>query len=252
MKKVLSILLALCMLVGIGVCGATQARAVDANNPTIKEQGKALSILTPLVAYESLVIICNQSELEEYLHQGKTIDDAFITAAKEIYIASIEKYLYNYDLLFEAAANGALTVEVQQATSNLDKLFADYFNTTFLSKCEAFKTVFSQGFSQLLLLIYLIDEKQNEIVNIDIIRADTNALSALFTAYSSQTGLLYTGTLEQNTDFWQDFEIKAKAILDKVVLRDSAEPQKWWEKAPDWVQWILKYLLFGWIWMNLF
>ena len=26
-------------------------------------------------------------------------------------------------------------------------------------------------------------------------------------------------------------------------------PSKWWQKAPKWVQWIFRYIFFGWIWM---
>jgi len=39
---------------------------------------------------------------------------------------------------------------------------------------------------------------------------------------------------------------------DKVIWFDQSGPPvvlKWWQKLPNWMQWILRYLCFGWIWM---
>ena len=38
----------------------------------------------------------------------------------------------------------------------------------------------------------------------------------------------------------------------EYILRESYVVQislKWWETLPYWLQWILRYILFGWIWM---
>lgn len=39
--------------------------------------------------------------------------------------------------------------------------------------------------------------------------------------------------------------------FDQVINPDEtvSTPQKWWQKLPSWLQWIMRYIFFGWVWM---
>jgi hypothetical protein len=37
--------------------------------------------------------------------------------------------------------------------------------------------------------------------------------------------------------------------VDQIVTPDGTQSAKWWTNLPNWVQWILRWVFFGWIWM---
>jgi len=35
-----------------------------------------------------------------------------------------------------------------------------------------------------------------------------------------------------------------------IFVHIDEPPLKWWQKQPNWIQWLLRYICFGWIWMK--
>jgi hypothetical protein len=65
-------------------------------------------------------------------------------------------------------------------------------------------------------------------------------------AYSIPSGhdqVLLTGS----ADDVKAYDADGNQISIQLIV---PQPLKWWQKQPAWVQWILRYLCFGWIWMK--
>ena len=39
-------------------------------------------------------------------------------------------------------------------------------------------------------------------------------------------------------------------IAPRIFVHIDEPPLKWWQKQPNWIQWLLRYICFGWIWMK--
>lgn len=66
-------------------------------------------------------------------------------------------------------------------------------------------------------------------------------------------GILYDPKGNYGVDY--GFELLGDNFYLYEDLKDGPPPepeapQKWWEKWPGWLQWILRYLCFGWSWMK--
>ena len=268
MKKLLSILLAMAMVLGIGVCGTVGARAAKYDNLRLEEQMEILTTVLPVLAYfqweGSMARII---EAEAGLNPGYTFCDISGTTEWLAFEDFEKKYgFFDYDAFADAYVNGTLFTEIEQVLPAIGKLFSDCFTTTFLTTTfYPYRDAFAGGFSQYLLLAYLYEEGPEKIANINELREDCVSLEAwIQDVYNDSrigedgrwhygdNGLEKTGSFADLTNFFLDMQVRAKAILDRVKFADTTPepPEKWWQKVPNWVQWILRYLLFGWLWMN--
>ena len=81
---------------------------------------------------------------------------------------------------------------------------------------------------------------------------------ALLTVYHNQTQI----TITNRSSTWIEFETTHFSIYSICApagdteepgeSQDPADPpeQKWWEKLSSWLQGVLRYILFGWLWMK--
>ena len=259
MKKLLSVLLVACMAVGVG--GAVSAGAVDFSDlPPVEEAAEALTVLMPLAAYVDLnAFEGTNPELIAGLRLGKTIDTAFTTAYSEA-AACYGRYQLkgesDLDVLLKAYADGSLIIDVEQSIASLATLFGEYFNPIFLSKFETYKAAYVEGWGQFWLLIYHLAKDQETIANWDELKADMAALNDwmnenLVTYEGAEDNVRNSGDFVAVTAFFLELQTRAKAIEDKIEYTTTT-PEPWWNNLPTFVQWLLRYILFGWIWMRLF
>ena len=275
MKRLLSVLLAVCMVVGVGVCGTVGAGAAvdDEYVEYLENLLLALEFIFPAEAY-ALFEVRNNPVIEAEINAGikKPLDSAFATGfqARDNFIRRYQKVVqvtggsileWDFDVIAAAYANGTLETDSAQVVSDLDILFNSYFTSAFMSTFNAYRAAVTKGFSALVMLTYRVEKESDHIANLNEIIVEANVfwdwLSGVLQDgqrdssgmwHYGNNGLDKTGNLAQHTAFWLQVEVKAKAIWDKIEY--TAPPEKWWEPLPTFVQWILRYLLFGWIWMR--
>jgi len=61
----------------------------------------------------------------------------------------------------------------------------------------------------------------------------------------------------ENDGYWEvidpeNIQSAFDEILDEMIDEMQITTERWWEILPSWLQWILRWLLGGWLWMDLF
>jgi len=249
MKKILSILLTLCMVIGIALCGTVSAGAGLIGDLLVKgtivgDILEKLPLLAKIAAYWYLISEQESlwPEFEAGLLPGKTLDE--IRAAMDTMEGTFED-MYLRDFF----ASTATTQELEQILAFFDKLFAESFTSEFLAKFYTFRDTLTQATDQFyrayaklgamklsgaiyLLPVDLRDEALELLAwldnpdNIDI-PEDAASLASLTARFA-------------------DVITRINTTMAKV---EGYKPQ-WWKNLPAIVQWILRYVLFGWLWMK--
>jgi len=265
MKKLLAVLLALAMVCGVGVCGTVGASAAS-----YEEEFEVMSCIIPLLAYDFIYEI--SVSYSTYAEVLRGIAASTSPAAANAWLAGeqdIDAFLHKYDAidsldvdwdaLTNAYVNGTLQAEVNALISSLDTLFANFFTPAFLTVFDNYKSALTKGWSAIMALSYRYEKERDVIANNDAIIAAMDAFSDWYNhTYSGQSvdgkweaGLERTGDFAALTAFYLEMETRAKAIWDMIEYADPT-PTHFWDSLPDWLVWILQYVLFGWLWMRWF
>lgn len=224
MKRVLSILLTMCMVVGVGVCGTVGANAwgYPWAGGGLKEF-TAWTICSPLVVYEYINYTYADGSPFPYIGITKEMNENFL----------LEKFQQDH----YAGICAPLIKNFNELTAEINELFAlaeEHLATRWSSDPSTF--------DMRIIKYQEIAAKARAILDkIEWIDIDwTPAMVTELKAYYAENYDAIKGILEE-------------LGFDTSIFTTNPPPttgQKWWQKAPDWVQWILYYLCFGWIWMN--
>ncbi|MCL1951914.1 MAG: hypothetical protein FWF60_03720 [Oscillospiraceae bacterium] len=292
MKKLLSVLLAMAMVLGIGVYGMVGAQAKAWEELTWEDRAEIRVSVAPVQGYtnffawgdpdafgnaalrsEFIAGLLDKSlmswEINSKIHNISDQVSAITSTVPSfsfIYVSIFEEY----KPMIVEYYDGTLKTKCDQAILDLDTLFTGQFDSAFLAKFEALKkAAFVDYYTQETYLeacLYAEVRKEVKIKNLDEINAEKEAFEILF--YPAVVDVWTNGTLEEITAFYGGATAKLKAIFDKIKFDDGTTPtiptdptdpidpvdpallQKWWQKVAPWVQWILRYLCFGWIWMR--
>jgi len=262
MKKLLSILLALMMVVGVG--GAVSASASTANvaatnigealragaSPAISVQSLSPNegftkqdyenwiMLMPIMPYLNLGL--------SYIYGWAAADEiiAALLPGKNIMSFIFESYelsdyvVNNNEALF---AQGRLQTVLDETLAKLDALHATYFTSDFLATFGAYKTAYTNGTQQALRLESMVNFTWMR--NYGEIIAAYDALTKTFEADSKN--IEETGSLQAQTAYFAKLAADSAAIIARI----DTSPFAWWELLPSFLQWILRWIFFGWIWM---
>lgn len=171
------------------------------------------------------------------------------------------------DALAAAYANGTLQSDSAQVLSDLDTLFSNYFTPAFMNTFNAYKAALTKGLSAYIMLGFRYIDMKSTIANLNKIDKAIDDFEDWFSRiyqdgyrvsgiwHYGDNGLDKTGNLAAHTAFWLDVDREAKKIWDMIeeyANPTPTPPKKWWQKLPNWVQWILRSICFGWFWMNWF
>jgi len=229
MKKLLSVLLALCMAVGIGLCGTVTASAdeygdVRGEMLAMFEGFKADMRLLPY--FYALTAPGLRAELEAGLLPGKDKDAVF--AALDSLVAIVE-----------ALSEDTSQELKDQTLVSFETLFSENFTNAFLSTFNTFNNAFVQAFSPI--KTYIAEFDAISLARLWNPAAFYRVMDFLLWITGKLEPLLETGTFAQFTAFCTEAQTRLDSLLN---------PPRWWEKLPDILQWILRWILFGWIWMK--
>jgi len=278
MKRVLGLLLAVCMLCGVGVVGA---RALDLDLGeeywgdavsfldylTFDEAEEIKATVRPLRAYHNYINFFKNYPVIEaeraaalkvpgtpYVDSG-----AFLGAVK---MAGGELGGNTYGNLVRYV-RGTLQEEVEQAILDADTYLNAIFDNAYFEQLKAFQMAFAAGDFLSRHMDSIISYYKDEIVNYDEIMEDRTAYVQWFNSNWSPT--CQNGTLAALTAFYEEEAVRAKAIIDKIQFANETDdpdpdPDPEADKIYDFfasflpsalaslLTWIVKYILFGWLW----
>jgi len=189
---------------------------------------------------------------------GISIQEAFFALT---WLLPWEAFLARYDFwpdLFADSPELALLprfedeiVEAGQTIASLDLLIAESFNSEFLVKFGAFKTTAENSFKQYWLTSYRLAINSSQVVlNRAALITEVAALGV------DEAALLAATSLAEYTAPFAAFGTQAASIWERAQFAqdddggDGPDTRKWWEKLPTFLQGILRWLFFGWIWMR--
>ena len=281
MKKLLSVLLVLVMLCGVGAVSVSAGGYIYFSPEDFK-------IRAPLDGYLGLAYFFENGDSNEELIagllSGKNANDfskALYDAAYDYnWVDIINKSTYYgilgdmeisiYDPSRNPDAFDELTQWFDEYVASIESLLAEYLDSHFIKQVEMFKDAYVN-----------LETAENEL---DWYRYSSrsdyegyyedyhvyceNYLDKY--GYPSDAGKL---TLAQAASVMRELENELREMINKFIAatkpdvksdntpskkaekksvkKNSDEPaQTWWQKAPAWIQWILKYLCFGFLWMK--
>ena len=79
-----------------------------------------------------------------------------------------------------------------------------------------------------------------------------NATTEVFDGLSGSWSGNYSMTAEEYFRFLIKCETDDHFTVTITEAGQTTPESKWWETLPNFLQWILRYILFGWLWMNWF
>ena len=82
-----------------------------------------------------------------------------------------------------------------------------------------------------------------ELSVVTIIPLKNNASFQLFDGTTFRFGKISADTIGT-------FTLAAPGVNPSLII--TPQPPRFWDSWPSWVQWTLKYILFGWVWMRWF
>jgi len=257
MKKLLSVLLAVCMVLGVG---AMSVHAITIDDLTFEEFIEQAQLTWPIDAYGFVFGYYPRDDgsFIPALYVSQEAVDGLLDGAADPgvgYHSILRQFgLFENDDIATKTRNGTLQAAVEQAVLALEALWAEIYTEVYLDKFAAFKEAFVNGNTQFLHLHMLFVTKT--IVNIAEISQAFHNLEDWFYSRDESRGAeelaRESGTLAELTTVYTELETRAKAIIDRIVFTDpGTDPeQQWWQRLPSWIQWILYYLFFGWVgWM---
>jgi len=263
MKKLLSILLALAMIAGIGIGSVVNASAANpadifssaasgnstafmgaqaadgsaSNSLTDQQEYEMLIILAPFMPYDRIIMSLFYewrlfSDLEAGLLPDKDLVELFYDSLEIVY-----DLVMNDESLFRL---GRLPTAVTETVNNLNSLFAEYFTSDFLSTLSAFIAIQATAYRQL----FTLEQHVNftPMRNYGEIRGLYDALGNLFE--NTYNNMLVNGSLAQQTEYFTNLGADATAIIARIDTNLA-----WWQTINPILFLILYYIFFGWIWM---
>ena len=263
MKRVLGLLLAVCMLCGAGAVGAG---AKELEDFTLEELAEAFMIVGPISAWVYVFGSQANQDMDVEIAAGLRSSPGPNASSIQAQINAKEAQLnaYNFadtlDLIDACLNNSTVKTLVLDVIDLYDQLLPELYLPAFVTKYNIFKDAFLRSAAQEILLKIILDTKRESIANIVAIDAQWEALwvwynDALWVG-SEMKGDLAALTALQNT-----MEIKAKAILDAIVYKDDVPPMPededkiykffasfFSEGIAKVFTWIVKFLFFGWLW----
>ena len=253
MKKLLSILLVFCLAAGIGVSGAVSANAEE--NVSMAGLGDILGglditdslvgkspILGPIMAYD---LVCRQEslrpELEAGLLPGKNLDD--VLAAMAAVVSGESDELKNI-------VSNTLPQELEQMRARCEAIFAESFTEEFLAEFNAFKDAFSKalehGMKAFIKLGSIALSGAILLLDTDT-RSEVTELLNWLRKLENVLDVKELGSFAEMTAHFEGITARVDSTMAKIEVRDG---QKWWQLLPPFVQFLLRWLCFGWIWMK--
>ncbi|MCL2507604.1 MAG: hypothetical protein FWF05_00365 [Oscillospiraceae bacterium] len=263
MKKVLSILLAFCMIVGFGAVGT-----VSAGGPIVsyEEQLVAKGIVLPLLPYFVAMLDTNRQEFLAGLQDGiYPATNTALAAAFEAKYTEIETlcnqkglvwddlniYWDGYVLILYEMGRDVLQASVDEILLSFESLFNEtFFKSEFLNKFEAFKAVLVNGFESYLELSRILVTETEKIENIESLKDEFDKVINIYkyNGYSSFSFHLFrtpflnvsapgdtyafafgTTSFSDVTAGVQDLAARVKALTAKIKYIDGSDPTP----APD-------------------
>lgn len=255
MKKLCSILLALCMMIGIGAAGTVGASADLADDITNIVITDSLTEKMPYITQMLVYYLGDwenfRPEYEANLLPGKNLDDILseVEAAFAVILDDTETFFLN------------TTVEdLILVIARCDEIFEESFNSEFLAELDALQAAYSKAYQHYFLTLTKLAETLENAsplvlfalgagldLGSDPLKEATDLLEE-FELFSRFQGPMQTaGSIAELTAYCNSLTERAIAVIAKI---DAFSTMKWWQMLPDWLQWILRYFCFGWIWMN--
>lgn len=238
MKKIVSIILTLCLVVGIGACGMVPAGAAEFGDIT-KEFAADLYLLPYSYA---MTMPGLRPEVEAGLLPGKDIDSVF--AALETILEA-----WSADIDDTTDSVSAVPPEVkEELLTACEALFAESFSAEFLVTFGAFKSAMVQAFAPLGIVVTGFDNFDEQDAMVFVAKLWNpllffEVMNVLMWMAEAGEPIFESGNFAQFTSFFEELERR----ISEVSLIST---QKWWQRLPYFLQTILRFLFFGWAWMK--
>ena len=255
MKKLLSVLLVVAVVLGIGMIGARAATWDDWYAQPFEVRMEINGAVRPLRAYHNYAVFFGgYPDIEAERAAALKVptapyhNAAFQAAYADMAGGENDHWLENLDRYL----NGTLRNDVEQAIASADAYLKEIFSSAYFNQFKAYQAAYTYGENQWRYLSSYLYEFREEIVNYDDRDADCWALQAWINA--THATFDDEGTLADFAAYYEELGNRAKAIIDKILFKDTGEPSAvpFWDNWPDWFVWILEYIFFGWLWMRWF
>jgi len=245
MKKLLSVLLTLCMMIGVGLCGTISASAARRLGELIVSYTvmQRKPQIVPLVVYDySCGMDSLQPAFEAGLLSNKNLAD--VRTGVNTAVALISSDVTNY-LVFRTVQ------DIEQAVALCDEIFAESFTGDFLAEFNALKEAYGQAIDQYYRAYDVITDMwaDGAITDRNLLAETRNVILLLAEMYDIS---LQKGSIAEMTAFYVGKTAQISATMAKLDGTDpgGSNVEKWWENFSPFMQWILRWFFLGWIWMN--
>jgi len=265
MKRLLSVLLAVLMLCGVGAVGAW-ALDMDLGEEYWND---GVNLFDHLAFDEVMEIRATVGPLRAYHNYASFFKDypeiekerAAALKVPETPYYSNEAFLGAFNLAGQELAGstygnlrrylrGTLQEEAEQAILDADAYLKTIFTEAYFNQFKAYQAAFASGDYQMRRLRSILSYYEEEIVNYDEIEEDYNAFVQWYN--SSFAPVRENGKLADLTAVYEEEAVRAKAIIAKIKFAGELviKPAPFWDAWPGWLVSILRYALFGWLWMR--